>query len=147
MPQLEYEIKAISKPGGQSMALANLEEIKIDTSAGTDERLPSPAELLLTALAGCILKNVERYSKILHLPYRCAQITVRGWRQDRPPAMQKIVYELFIDTDVDDKKLDLWHRNILRFGTITNTLAKAVDLSGTISRISCGSDVPLSINH
>jgi len=33
---------------------------------------------------------------------------------------------------MDENKLNLLHKNILKFGTITNTLAKATELNGTI---------------
>ena len=132
---LEYQITAQSKAGGNASAIANKTEIRFDASSGRDDMLPNPAELLLTALAACILKNVERYAGILHFPYRSARININGQRSDRPPMMQKIDYVLEIDTDVDDRKLQLWHKNILKFGTISNTLAKATELNGVIKKM------------
>ena len=132
---LEYQIKANSKAGDNAFAIANKTEIRFDASAGRDDTLPNPAELLLTALAACILKNVERYAGILHFPYRSAHISIKGQRSDRPPMMQKIDYVLEIDTDIDDRKLALWHKNIIKFGTISNTLAKATDLNGIIKKM------------
>ena len=127
---LQYEISAISEKGGKASAIANNSTISFDASAGRDDILPNPAELLLTALAACILKNVERYSEILHYPYRSAKITVRGERSDRPPAMKKIEYLLEIDTDIEERKLNNWHKNIVKFGTISNTIANACELKG-----------------
>ena len=132
---LEYQIKASSKAGGKASAIANKTEIRFDASSGRDDMLPNPAELLLTALAACILKNVERYAGILHFSYRSARISIKGQRNDLPPMMQKIDYILEIDTDVDDRKLQLWHKNIIKFGTISNTLASATDLNGVIKRM------------
>jgi len=129
---LQYQITAQSQKDGQAQALANQTKISFDASAGRDTLLPNPAELLLTALAACILKNVERYAEILHYPYRSAKITVKGERSDSPPAMQKIDYLLEIDTEVDERKLHNWHKNIIKFGTISNTLAKAAELKGSI---------------
>lgn len=39
---------------------------------------------------------------------------------------------LEVDSEMDDNKLNLLHKIILKFGTITNTLAKVADLNGTI---------------
>jgi len=114
------------------MAIANQTEIIFDASAGRDDQLPNPAELLLAAFAACILKNVERYSEILHYPYRSARIYIQGERSDRPPAMQKIDYILEIDTDIEEHKLKNWHKNIIKFGTIYNTIAKSVEVRGII---------------
>jgi len=129
---LNYQISATSQKGGKAASMANKTAIKFDASAGRDNELPNPAELLLTALAACILKNVERYSEILHYPYKSAKITVKGERSDQPPAMQKIEYLLEIDTDIDERKLKNWHKNIVKFGTISNTLANACELHGEI---------------
>ncbi len=131
---LEYEIKAVSETGGKSTAVANKLEIKFDATSGRDDTLPNPAELLLTSLAACILKNVQRYSEMLHYPYRKASVVVHGIRNDTPPFMKEISYRLEIDTDVDDRKLTNWHKNILKFGTITNTLDRACTLKGTINK-------------
>ena len=132
---LEYQISAKSQKGGKAIAIANQQTITFDASADRDEVLPNPAELLLTALAACILKNVERYSEILHYPYKSAKITVKGERSDRPPAMQKIEYVLEIDTDIEERKLNNWHKNIIKFGTITNTLSRSCEINGEIRKI------------
>ncbi len=127
---LEYQISARLQKGGKATAIANQQAVNFDASSGRDEVLPNPAELLLTALSACILKNVERYSEILHYPYKSAKITVKGERSDQPPAMQKIEYLLEIETDINERKLNNWHKNIIKFGTISNTLAKACELKG-----------------
>ena len=46
--------------------------------------------------------------------------------------MTEINYDLKIGSDMSEKKLNLLHKNILKFGTIINTLTKAVKLEGTI---------------
>ena len=132
---LEYQITATVQQGGQAQAIANHSELAFDATSGRDDKLPNPAELLLTSLAACILKNVQRYSEMLNIPYRKAQVTVRGTRTDNPPIMSEINYKLEIDTDADERQIATLHKNILKFGTITNTLNKACKLSGTISKL------------
>jgi uncharacterized OsmC-like protein len=132
---LAYEITATVKDGGIANAMANHAEIAFDATSGRDEVLPNPAELLLTALAACMLKNVQRYSEILHIPYRQAKITIHGDRNDNPPFMSTIHYRLEVDTDVEERKIENWHKNILKFGTVTNTLAKACELTGEMVKM------------
>lgn len=127
---LEYKIIAKVEQGGLAQATANKSEINFDATSGRHETLPNPAELLLTAVAACILKNVQRYSEILNYPYRSAKIKVKGIRNDNPPFMKEISYKVFVDTDIEDKKMINWHKNILKFGTITNTVSKSVKLNG-----------------
>lgn len=127
---LEYKITAMVQQGGMAKATANQSEVSFDATSGRDEVLPNPAELLLTSVAACMLKNVQRYSEILKIPYRSATITVNGIRSDNPPFMQEISYLLEIDTNADQQKISNWHKNILKFGTITNTLKRSCKLEG-----------------
>lgn len=127
---LEYQISARVEQGGLAQGTANKSDINFDATSGRHETLPNPAELLLTAVAACILKNVQRYSEILHYPYRSAKIKVNGVRNDNPPFIKEISYKVFVDTDIEDKKMINWHKNILKFGTITNTVRKSVKLNG-----------------
>lgn len=131
---LEYEIKAAVEQGIVARAIANHSEIAFDATSGRDAVLPNPAELLLTSLAACMLKNVERYSEILHIPYRKARVTIHGKRNDNPPFMSEISYYLEVDTDAGERQLETWHKNILKFGTITNTLSRSCALTGEIKR-------------
>lgn len=132
---LSYQIKAESLKGGQAKAIANNGIVNFDASAGRQDDLPNPAELLLTSLAACMLKNVERFSKILKYDYVKAEVEIEGLRNETPPFMSEINYVLKVDSDMEEKKLNLLHKNILKFGTITNTLAKAAKLNGTIEFI------------
>lgn len=127
---LEYKISATVRQGGSAKATANQSQISFDATSGRDEVLPNPAELLLASFSACVLKNVQRYSETLHIPYRKAQITVHGVRNDHPPFMKKINYRLEIDTEADERKIANWHKNILKFGTITNTLMRACEVKG-----------------
>jgi hypothetical protein len=48
--------------------------------------------------------------------------------------MTSIDYELIVDTDEDDHRLDLLHQNVRKYGTISNTVATATRLQGVIRR-------------
>ena len=48
--------------------------------------------------------------------------------------MISVDYELIVDTDEDDRRLDLLHQNARRYGTISNTVASAAKLKGVIKR-------------
>jgi len=129
---LEYEITAFSRAGGEATARVNKSIIPFDAAAESGEQDPNPAELFLSAFAACILKNVERYSHILHIPYSRASVAVRGWRRDVPPAMIKVEYELTVWSHEEDRKMDLLHRNIKKFGTIYNTVLASCEVSGNL---------------
>ena len=82
----------------------------------------------------CMLKGTERVIPMLEFDLRGIEVSLRGQRQDSPPKMVKIDYEIVVDTDETDQRLDLLHRNLQKYGTIYNTLAGATELSGQIRR-------------
>ena len=127
-----YTADGENVPGGAATIASRASTIAFDGSAGTGELLPGPADLLAAALAACILKNVERFSGLLPFTYQHARVHVELERQEPPPRIVRARYTLRINTNEPDHRVQLLHRNILRFGTITNTLAAACELEGTI---------------
>jgi uncharacterized OsmC-like protein len=93
----------------------------------------NPAELLLAAIA-CMIKGIERVTPMLKFKLRGVEIQLQGMRQDSPPKMVAIDYELIVDTDEDDRRLELLHLNVRKFGTIFNTVVAATKLDGVIRR-------------
>ena len=127
-----YEVEGENLPGGHAHITAQGGDIRFDGSVATGEELPGPADLLAAALAACILENVERFAKILRFGYRRATVHVAVEREDPPPRIVRARYTLRVETDEPESRLELLHRNILKLGTITNTLAAATDLHGEI---------------
>ena len=127
-----YAVEGENGPGGGGVIAARTATIAFDGSAETGELEPGPADLLAAALAACMLKNVERFAAILPFRYRHARIEVEVERAEPPPRIVRARYTLTITTDEPAHRLELLHRNILRFGTITNTLAATCELTGTI---------------
>lgn len=48
--------------------------------------------------------------------------------------MARIVCRIVVDTDENDHRLDLLHRNLQKFGTVYNTVMGGTQLEGTIER-------------
>ena len=127
-----YEVNGENLPGGAGHISARGTSLAFDGSAETGSTLPGPAELLAAALAACILKNVERFSGMLPFRYQRASIDVTVEREEPPPRIVRAHYVLRIETDEPEHRVELLHRNIRKFGTITNTLAASCELDGDI---------------
>ncbi len=95
----------------------------------------NPVELLLSALAACMLKGIERMMPMLMFQIDGADVRLEAIRQDAPPKLTLIRYEIIVDSRESDQRLDLLHRNILKYGTISNTLSAAVPIEGTLRRV------------
>jgi uncharacterized OsmC-like protein len=130
---LEYEVHAEQVVPNVSTARAKLAQVYFDSSPDQSDYLMNPAELLLSAFAACMLKNIERFAKILHFSYERVSIRVHGVREDTPPRMSKISYELTLWTDESDQRVELLRRNLHKYGTVFNTLKASCEVSGRIN--------------
>ena len=108
--------------------------ITLDTAMAGRSDAFNPAELLLAALSACMIKGIERVAPIIKFEYHGVEVQLSGVRQDTPPKMARIDYEIVVDTDEPDRKLELLHENVRRFGTVFNTVAPGTALAGTLRR-------------
>lgn len=135
----EYSVTARRIDGTGSLAVCKDAEITLDTKMAGRTDAFNPAELLLASVGACMLKSLQRFIPILHFEINGAQVKLHGLRQDSPPRMTEITYELIIETSETDHRLELLHKNIRKYGTVSNTIAKACLLSGCIKRADYGS--------
>ncbi len=131
---LEYKVTArrIDQHGG--LARCKDAEIVLDTDVGGRPDAFNPAELFLAAVAACMIKGIERAMPMLKFNLRGVEVKLHGVRQDSPPKMVSIDYELIVDTDESEHRLELLHTNVRKFGTISNTVALASELTGRFVR-------------
>jgi uncharacterized OsmC-like protein len=131
---LEYTVNARRLDAHGSRALCKLAEITLDTDVQGRADAFNPAELLLAALAACMIKGIERVAPMLHFEVRGVEVVLHGFRQDKPPKMARIEYVVTVDTDERDERLELLHQNVMKFGTVYNTVAVGTELVGTLRR-------------
>ena len=81
-----------------------------------------------------MLKGIERVMPMIRFELRGVEIALHGKRQDNPPKMTEIDYDIVVDTDESDQRLELLHKNIRKYGTISNTIAAAAKLDGRVRR-------------
>jgi uncharacterized OsmC-like protein len=131
---LEYSVDARRIDDHGSLATTKQAEITLDTDVKGREDAFNPAELFLAAVAACMLKGIERAIPMLKFELGGVEVKLHGVRQDSPPKLISIDYQIIVDTDEDDRRLHLLHTNLRKFGTIFNTVAGATKLDGSIRR-------------
>jgi uncharacterized OsmC-like protein len=131
---LEYDVVAKRIDSHGSSARCKGADIVLDTDVKGRTDAFNPAELLLAAVGACMIKGIERIAPMNHFKYRGVEVRLHGMRQDSPPFMASITYELIIDTDEDNRRLALMHHNVRKYGTVSNTIAAATKLEGKIVR-------------
>jgi uncharacterized OsmC-like protein len=130
-----YEAVGRLRAGGEGQLEAHGLVTPFDATAGRVDTLAGPADLLCAALSACILKNVERFSHVLPFRYESATVLVVAEREGPPPRIVRMRYELEIVTGEPAARVELLQRNIEKFGTITNTLRRACEVTGTVTAV------------
>jgi uncharacterized OsmC-like protein len=131
---LEYEVHARRVDAHGSLATTKQAELVIDTDLKGRDDAFNPAELFLASIAACMLKGIERVTPMLKFNVRGVEVRLKAVRQDAPPKIVSVDYEILIDSDESDQRLELLHTNVRKYGTIFNTVAEAAGLSGTLKR-------------
>ena len=127
-----YEVQARIVHPGVAEIHAKQAKIAFDSSPHMSDELPGPAELLCSAFAACLLKNVERFSEMLPFEQHGASVRVIAERQQEPPRFTRVRYELTLVTDEPKRRVELLQRNLAKYGTVYNTLAATCEVSGEV---------------
>ncbi|MBQ4856248.1 OsmC family protein [Rhodanobacter sp. B2A1Ga4] len=132
--KLSFHVLAHRTDAHGSVARCKDAELLLDTDLAGRLDAFNPAELLLAAVSACMLKGIERVTPILQFQLRGVEVRVHGVRQDVPPRLESIDYEILVDSDESEQRLALLHDNVRKFGTVFNTVAPGAQLSGVLRR-------------
>ncbi|MBY4596820.1 OsmC family protein [bacterium BD-1] len=133
-PKLVFLVHARRVDAHGSTADCKDAQLVLDTDLAGRRDAFNPAELLLAALSACMIKGIERVVPILRFELRGVEVRVEGVRQDVPPKLESVRYEIVVDTDETDHRLALLHENVRKYGTVFNTVAPGTDLAGELRR-------------
>ena len=133
-PKMAFHVDSVRVDAHGSVSRCKAADITLDTDLAGRADAFNPAELLLAALSACILKGIERVAPTLKFALRGVQVRIDGVRQDVPPKMESITYEIIVDTDEADRRLELLHDNVKKYGTVFNTVAPGTVLTGVLRR-------------
>lgn len=133
--KMQFHVESHRVDAHGSLSRCKNAEIALDTDLAGNPEAFNPAELLLAALSACMIKGIERVAPILKFQLRGVQVAVDGVRQDVPPRMESIRYDIVVDTDESDQRLALLHDNVRKYGTVFNTVSPGTDLQGSMRRL------------
>ena len=132
--KMSFSVSAQRVDAHGSLARCKDADITLDTDLSGRPDAFNPAELLMAALAACMIKGIERVTPILKFELRGLEIRLHGVRQDVPPKMESIDYEILVGTNENDHRLDLLHDNVKKYSTVFNTVAPGTQLRGVLKR-------------
>ena len=132
MPNYSVTITKIAGEVGHAQAPEKTEGITLDISRDSNPDLLNPAELLLAAFGGCLLKNIGKLAPKMRLVIDDARVQVTGVRQDDPPHMESISYQLVLTTQEPKQKIERLVNYLHEYGTVYNTLLPLLSVSEKI---------------
>ncbi len=133
-PKLTFDVAARRVDAHGSTASCKSATIRLDTDLAGNPDAFNPAELVLAALAACMIKGIERIQPMLAFQLRGVEVHIHGVRQDVPPRLEQITYEIVLDSDESDARLALLHANVKKYGTVFNTVSSGTSLDGVLRR-------------
>ena len=132
--KLSFHVVARRTDAHGSIVRCKSAELSLDTDLAGRIDAFNPAELLLAAVSACIIKGIERVTPMLKFRLRGVQVRISGVRQDVPPRLESIDYEILVDSDESEQRLALLHDNVRKYGTVFNTVTPGTRLSGVLRR-------------
>jgi uncharacterized OsmC-like protein len=131
---VSFTVNATRRDHHLSVVSNESSEVLLGTDLeGNDDAL-NPMELLMGALCACMLKGINRVAPLIGLTVHGVAISVSADRQDTPPRVAGMRYRIVVDSPDSDEKLALLHDNLVKFGTVTNTIAAGTQLTGELVR-------------
>lgn len=116
--KMTFNVNAKRMDAHGSEASTKSATLLLDTDMAGRSDAFNPAELLLAALGACIIKGIERVTPILKFEFSGVEVSIHGVRQDVPPRLESIRYEIRVATHETDKRLELLHQNVQKYGTV-----------------------------
>jgi len=132
--KMTFSVSAQRVDAHGSLARCKDAEIALDTDLSGRSDAFNPAELLMAAVAACMIKGIERVTPLLKFELQGVEVHLHGVRQDVPPKMESIDYQILVDTNENDHRLELLHDNVKKYSTVYNTVAPGTQLCGVLKR-------------
>lgn len=127
-----YAVTVSRQDGRHAVAAARGHELALNIKKGDGTAGFNAAETLLAALGACILTNVNAISAKMRLQIDDAQMHFTAVRNDEPPILTEIKYELVLDSPESPEKLQELYRLADKWGTVTSTLVQGLIPQGRL---------------
>ena len=129
---MNYSIIATSTPANEGVINLKNGTAPFGISKETAATLASPVDIYLSALAACILKNIERFSGMMKFEYVEASIKVLATHCLKLSRLENIIYEVVLISKDGKINMSLLKRNIEKHGTIYYMISQFCSISGEV---------------
>lgn len=128
-----YAVTIARQDASQAIATAREHQLTLNVKKGDSAAGFNAAETLLAALGTCLLTNINAIAEKMRLQIDDAQVTFTAVRQDNPPLLTNVQYELALDSPESPEKLAELLRLSKKWGTVANTVTQGMDVNGRLT--------------
>lgn len=133
LPGMSYAVTVTWQDERRAVAAARGHELALNIKKGDGTAGFNAAETLLAALGACVLTNVNAIAAKMRLQIDDAQMRFTAVRQDEPPILTEIRYELVLGSPEPPEKLEELYRLSVKWGTVTSTLMQGLTPQGHLT--------------
>ena len=130
---MTYEVIVTRQDEARAIATTRGHELALNVKKGDGTTGFNAAETLLAALGACVLTNINTIARKMRLHINDAQMRFTAVRQDEPPVLTHIGYELILDSPEPPEKLEELYRLAVKWGTVTSTLMQGLTPEGQLT--------------
>ncbi len=130
---MSYAVTVSRQDERHAIAAARGHELSLNIKKGDGAAGFNAAETLLASLGACMLTNINAIAAKMRLRIDDAQMNFTAVRQDAPPILTEIQYELRLDSPEPPEKLEELYRLAVKWGTVTSTLMQGLTPNGHLS--------------
>ncbi|HEY61653.1 MAG TPA: OsmC family protein [Anaerolineae bacterium] len=132
MSGLDYHVSIVRLDDARAIARTREHTLTLNVKKGDGKVGFNAAETLMAAFGTCIMTNVNAISQKMHLKIDDAEIDIHATRQDEPPVIIDMSYELIITSTEPREKIEELHELCIKWGTVTNTLLNGINPEGKL---------------
>ena len=130
---MNYAVTVTRQDERHAAAAARGHELMLNVKKGDGAAGFNAAETLLAALGTCLLTNVNAIAAKMRLQIDEARVEFTAVRQDNPPLLTQVQYNLILSSPEPPGKLEELYRLAVKWGTVANTVMQGIQADGRLT--------------
>lgn len=130
---MNYTVTVARQDESHAVASARGHELTLNVKKGDGAAGFNAAETLLAALGTCLLTNINAIAGKMRLQIDDARVAFTAVRQDNPPLLTQVQYNLILASPEPPEKLEELYRLAVKWGTVANTVTQGIQADGRLT--------------
>ena len=127
-----YHVTVEREGTTRAVAKTRQHTLVLNAEKGRGETGFNAAETLMASLGACFMTNLNSLAAKMRLAIEDITLDIDGVRLDDPPGISQLTYVLTLVSKEPIEKLNQLYDLSVKWGTVTNTLIRGVQISGTL---------------